>query len=73
MDLALLSGSNQWNKRQQAGTEAQEVPPKHEGEVPYCAGDRGLEQVTQIGSGYPPLPGDIQEPSGHNPVPCALE
>lgn len=56
MDQALLSGAGQWDKRQQAGTEAQEVPPEHQEEVPYCAGDRALEQVTQMGCGYPPIP-----------------
>lgn len=50
MDQGLLSGAGQWDERQQVGAEAQEVP-EHQEEVPYCAGDRALEQVTQISCG----------------------
>lgn len=54
MDQGLLGDAGQWDKGQQAGTEAQEVPPEHQEEVPYCAGDTALEQVTQVGCGFPP-------------------
>lgn len=57
MDQGLLGGAGQWDKGQQAGTEAQEVPPEHQDKVPYCAGDTALEQVTQVGCGFPPSMG----------------
>ena len=56
--------------RGQAETDAQKVPPEHEEEL-YCAGGQALEQVAQRGCGVS-LTGDIQEPPGPTPVPCAL-
>lgn len=67
MDQAVLSCAKQQNKRQWPDTDAQKVPPEHEGELCYCAGDHTQEQSDQRrceGS----LIGDNLEPSGCNPV-----
>lgn len=69
MDWGLISGSGQWDKGQQEGTEAQGVPPEHQEEVPYYAGDTGTlkHKNHSTGTGYSgrlwisPLHGDIQE------------
>lgn len=70
MDQA-LSAAREQDKREQIETDTQEVPPEHEQELIYCVGDQTQEQIAQRGWGVSPK-GDIQEPSGHNPVPRAL-
>jgi len=62
----LSSGAQGQGQRQQAQTEAQEVPSEHQGTLSYCWGDRALASVAQEGCGVSML-GDIQKPSGHGP------
>lgn len=57
--------------RQQAETNAGEVPLEHKEEFIYCVNDHALEQISQRGCGSC-FPGDIQELSGRSPVPRAL-
>lgn len=42
-----------------------------EEELPYCAGDHTPEHIVQRGCGAS-ITGGTREPSGHNPMPCAL-
>ncbi|KAJ7423288.1 hypothetical protein WISP_34401 [Willisornis vidua] len=67
MDQALLRDAQQWDKRQWAQTDAQEVPCEHEKELLYCA----LKQVAQSDCGVS-FTWDIPEPPGFNPMPRAL-
>ncbi|TRZ26051.1 hypothetical protein HGM15179_001023 [Zosterops borbonicus] len=60
------TSAKQEDKRQEAKAGTQEGLPAHEGELPSCASDRALEQVSQGGCGVS-FPGNIQKPSGHNP------
>lgn len=55
-------------KRQQAETDAQEVPPDHGEQLLYCAGDCALEEVPQTVQ----PPSLHPEPSGCNPVQHAV-
>lgn len=66
MEQAPQSGSGPQNRRQQAGTDAQETPPELGAEL-LCS-DQALDHIVLVS-----LTGDIPEPSGHDPVPCALE
>lgn len=67
---ALLSSARQYDKRQWAEKDAQEIPSEQKEEL-YCAGNWTLEQIAQRGC-TAPLTGDIKESSGCYPVPCAL-
>lgn len=60
-----LTEALDWDCRQWAETDIQELPPKHEEEFLYCAGTDWPERVWSL------LHWDIKEPSSHNPVPCA--
>lgn len=60
-----LTEALDWDCRQWAETDIQEVPPEHEEEFLYCAGTDWPKRVWSL------LHWDIKEPSRHNPVPCA--
>lgn len=44
---------------------------RYEGELLSCVRNQALAQITH-GAGGVFLTGDIQDPSGHNLVPCSL-
>ena len=67
---ALFSGAQWQDQRKWAHTETQEAPSEHQGILSYCEGDRELAQAPQGGCGISIL-GDIQKPSGHDPVQAA--
>ena len=60
--------AQQWDKREQQN-DTQEIPPEHEKKLLYCSVHFSR---LQRGDGVS-YTGDIPEPSGHKPVPCALE
>jgi len=66
----LFSGAQRQDKRQQAQTEAEEVPSEHEEDL-HSEGDGALEQTAQ-GGGAVSFSGDIQDPPGQGPVQPAV-
>lgn len=67
---ALLAGSKHWDERQQAESDALQVPPEYMEEF-YFVGVWVLEQISQRSSRVS-LMAKIQKVSGHNPKWCAL-
>lgn len=67
----LFSGAQQQDKGQWAQSETQEAPAEYEEKCLCFEGDKALQQGAQRGCGVL-CPGEIQKPSGHNPVQAAL-
>lgn len=71
--LPVASGPIARHHRAEPGSsnDAQEVPLGHGEELLYYAGDLALEQIVPRGC-VVSLTGCVQEPSGCEPVPCAV-
>ena len=67
----LFSSAQRQDRRQQAQTEAQEVPAEHEEELLHSVGDGALEQSAPGGYGVS-FSGHIQDPPGQGPVQPAV-
>ena len=67
----LFSSAQRQDRRQQAQTEAQEVPSEYEEELLPSECDGALEQAAQGGCGVS-FSRDIQDPPGQDPVQPAV-